>query len=178
MSDATPERDGDASLQVRRRPRAALVGWVLGIVAVAAIVAWVSTHPPALSTSTTTVTASTPVSQPVFVGVFTAPADFDRTLHLSGVKIFATSTAGDALITPHLCRGGSVSVTTDPEAFCSDVVGTEGTTMGAGDEIVLEVSAAAPGTIAIDRIRLAYRDGLRWGTQDAGSPARVTVIPR
>jgi hypothetical protein len=147
-------------------------------VAVAALVAWVTTHPADLPTSTTTVNASTPAGQPVYVGVFTAPGDFDRVLHLSGVKIFATATVSDVEITPHLCRGGSVAVTSDPDAFCSELAGTEGTELGAGDEIILEVSAPAPGAVAIDRIRIAYRDGVQWGTHDAGSPALVTVIAR
>jgi hypothetical protein len=177
MADAAGDPDG-SSLQVRRRPRVGLVGWVLLLVVAAAIVAWVSTHPASLPTSTTTVNASTPVGQPVFVGVFTAPADSERTLHVSGVKVFATSTVDGVEIAPHLCHGGSVAVTADPEPFCSKLESTEGTTMGAGDEIVLEVSAETPGVVAIDRIRLAYRDGVQWGTQDAGSPAVVTLIAR
>lgn len=177
MAGAVAAPAGGA-LQVRRRPRAALAGWGLGILVVAAVVWWVSTHPTALPTSTTTIRASTPVGQPVFVGVYTASADADRTLHLSGVKVFATSTVGDVEITPHLCRGGSVAVTADPAPFCTEMVGTEDTTMGPGDEIVLEVSGPTPGTVAIDRIRVAYREGVQWGTQDAGSPSLVTLIPR
>jgi hypothetical protein len=177
MAEAPAAPKGRA-LQVRRRPRVALAGWGLGLLVVAAVVWWVSTHPADLPTSTTTISASTPVGQPVFVGVFTAAADSDRTLHLSGVKIFATSTVADVEITPHLCRGGSVSVTADPAPFCTELDSTEGTTMGAGDEIVLEVSGPAPGAVAIDRVRLAYREGVQWGTQDAGAPALVTLIPR
>ena len=178
MPDARGVPEPATSLQVRRRPRIATVAWALALVVVAAVLAWVATHPSDLPTSTRTVRASTPVGQPVFVGVFSAPGDFDRELHLAGVKIFATSTAGDVEITPHLCRGGSVAVTTDPAPFCSELDGTEGTSMGAGDEIVLEVSAAMPGAVAIHRIRVAFRDGLQWGTKDAGSPALVTLIPR
>lgn len=178
MPDVRGPAEPGESLQVRRRPRLATVGWALALVVLAAVLGWVSTHPGDLPTSTRTVRASTPVGQPVFVGVFSAPADFDRTLRLSGVKVFATSTAGEVEITPHLCRGGSVAVTTDPAPFCAELVGTEGTSMGAGDEIVLEVSAAIPGAVAIDRIRVAFRDGVQWGTKDAGSPALVTLIPR
>jgi hypothetical protein len=178
MTDGEGDPGGGPSLQVRRRPRATLLSWVVVAALVAAIVGWVSTHPGELPTSTTSVKASTPVGQPVYVGVFTAPGDFDRTLRLAGVKIFATSTVAGVVITPHLCRGGSLGVTTDPAPFCSKVEGTEQTSMGPGDEIVLEVSGEAPGVVAIDRIRLAYRDGVQWGTQDAGSPALVSLIAR
>ena len=177
MAEALAPPAGGA-LQVRRRPRVRFAGWGLGLLVLAAVVWWVSTHPAALPTSTTTIRASTPVGQPVFIGVFTASAESDRTLNLSGVKIFATSTVEDVEITPHLCRGGSVAVTADPAPFCTEMDGTEDTTMGPGDEIVLEVSGPAPGTVAIDRIRVAYREGVQWGTQGAGSPALVTLIPR
>lgn len=166
------------ALQVRRRPQVALAGWGLGILVVAAVVWWVSTHPSSLPTSSTTIRASTPVGQPVFIGVFRASPDSDRTLHLSGVKVFDTSTIGAVEIIPRLCRGGSVAVTADPAPFCTEMDGTEDTTMAPGDEIVLEVSGPTPGTVAIDRIRVAYREGVQWGTQDAGSPSLVTLIPR
>ena len=35
-----------------------------------------------------------------------------------------------------------------------------------------------PAVVEIDRVRVAYRDGLQWGTQDAGSPAQVTILGR
>jgi hypothetical protein len=50
--------------------------------------------------------------------------------------------------------------------------------MTAGDEIVLEVSADQPGTVSIERIRVAYRDGLQWDTQPAGSPVVVSILSR
>ena len=178
MADTGGASVAPASLKVRQRPRVSLVGWAAGILFAAAIVVWVTTHPAALPTSTTTIQASTPVGKPVFVGVFTAPADSDRTLHLSGVKIFATSTMDGVEITPHLCRGGSVGVTADPAPFCTEVAETEGTTMAAGDEIVLEVLAPQPGVVDISRVRVAYRDGVQWDTQDAGSPTVVTIIAR
>ena len=79
---------------------------------------------------------------------------------------------------PRLCKGGSVGVTTSPEAFCDQLLGTEGTTMEAGDEIVLEVTGEEAGTVAIDRIKVAYRDGVQWGVQDAGAPSIVSLLPR
>ncbi len=60
-------------------------------------------------------------------------------------------------------------MTTTPETFCTSVGPTEGATLRSGDEILLEVVGDAPGAVAIDRIRIAYRDGLQWATQDAGS---------
>jgi hypothetical protein len=177
MSGGARDSADPGALQVRRRQRLGLVGWLLALVVVAAVVGWVSTHPADLPTSSERVTASTPVGTPVYVGVFGAPSDFDRTLHVSGVKIFAVSTV-EMDITPWLCRGGSVGVTTTPDAFCSELVDTEGATMRAGDEIVLEVSGEEPGSVAIDPVRVAYRDGFQWATQDAGSAAVVSLLPR
>ena len=108
-----------------------------------AVIGWVSTHPKALPTTDTTVRAETPVGEPVYVGVFGTPADFDRTLHLAGVHVFATSTA-DVTIVPHVCHGGSVNVTTTPESFCGELGPTEDATLESGDEIVLEVVGDVP----------------------------------
>src|ERR1044072_3826547 len=44
-------------------------------------------------TGATPVRAGPRVGEPVYVGVFGTPADFDRTLHLAGVRVFASSTA-------------------------------------------------------------------------------------
>ncbi|MBJ7357522.1 hypothetical protein [Nocardioides sp.] len=171
--DALPDR-----LRVRRRsPWLVRVAALAGLAVVATTVGYVATHPDDLPTSDARVAASTPVGQPVYVGVFQADAGFDRTLEVRGIKVFAESTV-PVTITPHLCRGGSVGVTSEPDLFCSELVGTEGVTMTAGDEVVLEVSAEQPGTVSIERIRVAYRDGLQWATQFAGSPAVVTILSR
>jgi hypothetical protein len=182
MTSETPGAHGDDAgpdrLQVRRRsPWLARVAALVGVAVVAAVVAHVTTNPEELPTSDDLVTATTPVGQPVYLGVFRADAGFGRTLDVSGVKVFAESTV-PVTITPHLCRGGSLGVTTDPELFCEELLDTEGVTMTAGDEIVLEVSSDQPGTVGIERIRVAYRDRLQWATQFAGSPAVVTILSR
>jgi hypothetical protein len=169
---------GDAAppeaLTLRKRSRWLVrLVWLLGLVLVSGVLGYVATHPDELPTARSPVTASTPAGKPVFVGVF---GDVDRTLEISGVKVFATS-PGPVTVTPHLCRGGSVSVTSDPTPFCAEVVPTEGTTMRAGDEIILEVVGDVPGQVVIDRVRIAYREGFRWDTQRAGQPAVVTVLP-
>ena len=43
---------------------------------------------------------------------------------------------------------------------------------------MLEVVGDVPGVVEIDRVRIAYRDGLQWATQDAGAPSQVTVLAR
>ena len=176
MTSVTPEPAGPLAVGPTRGGWRVLA-YVAALGALVVVIGWVSTHPDELPTSTTPVTASTPVTEPVFLGVFGAPADFDRTLHLSGVRIFASATA-DVTIVTHVCHGGSVNVTTTPESFCAELGPTEGATFGSGDEIVLEVVGDEPGVVEIDRVRLAYRDGLQWATQDAGTPAQVTLLSR
>jgi hypothetical protein len=173
MTSVTPEPLAVAPS--RRGLRVAAYAVVLG--ALLAVAGWVTTHPDPLPTSRTRVVASTPEVRPVFVGVFGTPADFDRHLHLSGVRVFATSTV-DATVIPHVCHGGSINVTTTPASFCDEIGPTEDAALDPGDEIVLEVVGAAPGVVEIDRIRVAYRDGLQWATQDAGAPSQVTILPR
>ena len=166
------------SLTVPRSRRGLWVTtYVVVLVVLIAVVGWVTTHPESLPTTDTRVNASTPVTEPVFLGVFGREAGFDRTLHISGVRVFASSTV-EATITPHVCHGGSVRVTSTTESFCDELGPTEGATLAPGDTIVLEVVADAPGVVSIDRLRIAYRDGLQWATQDAGAPSQVTILAR
>lgn len=170
--------DADTShpLQVRRRSRWWVrLAWLVGLAVFAAVVGYVTTHPEELPTSDRVVTASTPVGRPVYLGVFQANADFGRTLDISGIKVFAVSTV-PVTITPHLCRGGALGVTTDATVFCAELVDTEGASMTAGDQVMLEVTADQPGVVTIERIRVAYRDRLQWDTQFAGAPAVVTIV--
>src|SRR4051812_33065440 len=121
MTSVTPEPAGVGSLAVRPSRRGwRITTYVVVLAVLLAVIGWVSTHPDELPTSDTTVQAETPVGQPVYVGVFAAPADFDRSLHLAGVHVFATSTA-DVTIVPHVCHGGSVNITTTPESFCDEL---------------------------------------------------------
>jgi hypothetical protein len=177
MGDVTPalalRRTGGPG--GRSGARWAAYGGVL--VVVVAVLAWLATHPASLPTSDKRIRASAPVGQAVFLGVFVAPEDFGRTLDLNGVRVFATASVGTTIV-PHVCHGGSVSVTTDPVSFCASVGPTEGATLGAGDEVVLEVTGSAPGVAEIDRVRIAYRDGVQWAVQDAGAPAEVQFLAR
>jgi hypothetical protein len=178
MTSVTPEPAGAGPLAVARSRRGWRITTYAAVLAVLlAVVGWVSTHPDELPTSDKTVQAETPVGQPVYVGVFGVPADFDRTLHLAGVHVFATSSAGVTIV-PHICHGGSVNVTTTPESFCRELGPTEDASFGSGDAIVLEVVGDVPTVVDIDRVRVAYRDGLQWATRDAGAPALVSVLAR
>jgi hypothetical protein len=178
MTSLTPGPVDRAGLTVAPSRRGwRITAYVAFLVVMLVLLAWVSTHPGRLTTSTTRVRAETPVGQPVYVGVFGTPADFGRTLHISGVRVFATSTA-KVQIVPHVCHGGSLSVTTTPETFCGSFGPTRGATLAAGDEIVLEVSGTVPGVVEIDRVRIAYRDTLQWATQDAGAPSTVDILAR
>jgi hypothetical protein len=178
MTSITPEPAGPGSLAVASSRRAwRITAYVVVLVLLLAVMAWVSTHPKSLATSDDTVRAETPVGEPVYVGVFGTPAEFDRTLNLSGVRVFATSTA-DVTIVPHVCHGGSVNVTTTPETFCGEFGPTEGATLQSGDEIVLEVVGEVPGVVDVDRVRIAYRDGMQWATQDAGARSQISILAR
>ena len=178
MTSLTPEPAGTGKLAVRQSRRAwRITLYVVLLAVLVAVIGWVSTHPKALATTDETVQAETPVAEPVFVGVFGTPADFDRTLRISGVRVFATATA-DVTIVPHVCHGGSINVTSTPESFCAEFGPTEGATLGSGDEIVLEVVGDVPAVVEVDRIRIAYRDALQWATQDAGARARISILAR
>lgn len=165
-----------APLLVRRRRRVIWATAVVVVVAVAAVAVWYAGSPAQLPTTEQPIEASTPAGVPIYVGVFVPPADFGRAVHVSGVKVHATSGA-PLTVSPLLCRGGAVRVTSDPGPFCEELVDPEGAELGAGDSIVLEVRGDTPTDAVVDRVRVAYRDGLQWDTQEAGAPATVTILP-
>ena len=43
---------------------------------------------------------------------------------------------------------------------------------------MLEVVGDVPTVVEIDRVRIAYRDGLQWATQDAGARSQVSILAR
>jgi hypothetical protein len=150
------------------RPRT--LRWVVvgvTVLVLAAWIAWFLRSPGALPTEDRTVTASGVVGTPLYVRAFTAPSDFGRTLHVSGVKVH-TEASADVDITPVLCTGGANDVTTAPDQFCDDLANPEGEELGEGDSILLEVRADQPVEAHIDRIRIGFRQDVRSATEPAG----------
>jgi len=167
----------DSGLVVAPRRRARLVLGAVIVVVLAVLATWYANSPAALPTSDSPVQATTTTGSAVYLGMFVPDADFDRTLHLSGVKVHTTANT-QVEVVPYLCRDGSVSVTTDAEPFCGELIDPEGETFGRGDSIVLEVSGDESAIAVIDAVRLGFREGLQWGTHEAGSAAIVTIQAR
>ncbi|MCX6400223.1 MAG: hypothetical protein NTX33_09870 [Propionibacteriales bacterium] len=157
--------------------------WRIGLIALAVLMflawfAWYATTPEDLPTDRRTATGSGVVGTPLYIGMFSPPDDFGRTLRIAGVRVHATASA-EIKVTPVLCRRGTVGVTTQPEQFCSDLINPEGERMIGGDSIVLRIESDSPAVAVIDRIEIAYREDVRWGTQPAGrQQAIVTVAGR
>jgi hypothetical protein len=162
-------------LEVRRRPRTTLAVWTVVMAAVVGLGFWFVTSPPALATTDEPVITSAPVGQDIYVAV--VAGDPERTLQLAGVEVHVAAEA-PVEVEPLLCRDGSPQVTSDPSAFCGQLLSPDGRSFGAGDTIVLRVHGEYAGTVAVDAVRLGYRDGIRWATQRAGAPAEITVLGR
>ncbi len=164
-------------LQVALRRGAARVGWVLLFGVGVVLLWWFITNPEPLATRTEPISTTAAAGSSVYVGVYTPPAGDARTLHVAGVKVHTTADV-EVTVTPLLCRGGTIGVTTTPEPFCTELVDPEDEQLGAGSGIVLRIDTDAAGTAEIDRIRIAYRDGLQWATQEAGAPISVEILAR
>lgn len=177
-------RDEDAALEAPHLPRpkrqSRLWRWAPPVAAVALLVGWVAwyvTTPEDLPTDPTPVTAAGVVGQPLYVGMFAAPAGFHRALHISGVTVHATSST-KLTIKPLLCRHGAFGQTTEPDQFCASLDEPAGQRLGEGDSIVLEVSSDQTVVAKIDPVRISFQEGFRWGTKAAGHPAEVSLLPR
>jgi hypothetical protein len=177
MVDALPEPAGDETLRVRRSTWARWI-WLPVLAVLAAVGGWHAAHPAPLPPAGSTVTASTPASVPVFVGVLARTAGEDRSISLRGVE--SVVEGGDAEVEALICRGSAFAVTTDPHTFCDDLDrAVRGTLdLGAGDSLVLRVEAAVPGERTIDGVTLSYRQGLQWDTQRVGPRLELTVLGR
>ncbi|MDQ6525452.1 hypothetical protein RB608_17655 [Nocardioides sp. LHD-245] len=177
-----PARTRAAGLGTPRVPRPTFRsrGWRIGllVVALALVVswlAWYATTPEKLPVTTKVVNANGVVGTPLYVGMFAAPSDFGRAIRVSGIKVRTTSDV-DLEVTPLLCRRGTIGVTTQPDQFCSDLVDPEGQRMVAGDSIVVKIASDEAALAVVDRIRVAYREDLRWDTQPAGHRQAIVTI--
>ncbi len=164
-------------LSIRRHPKLGLVAGVLVLALVIAMMVWRAQNPSALPLSSRTISATTPVGSAIYVGMFHGGNDLNRSLHLSGVKVHATSNT-EVSLTPLLCKDGAVEVTTDVTPFCSAILNPEGETLSPSDSIVVRVSSDVPAIAVIDPIRLGFREALQWGTLPAGAGAVVQVVAR
>ena len=173
-------RRGDLDSSRIPRPSLRSRGWRIAAVALAAVLAigwlvWYARTPEQLPLSDKTVSASGVVGTPLYVGMFTPGADLDRTIRIAGVKVHTTADV-PLTVTPLLCRRGTVGVTTAPRQFCAELVNPEGQRLVGGDSIVLEIESSEPALAVVDRIRIAYREDVRWGTQEAGHRQAIVMI--
>lgn len=178
MPDAplpAPASDRSQDLGVRRsRWRTLTAALVVGALLVV-LGAWWVTHPAELPVREGHVTAVTTPGRPVYVGMVVG-SDLDRTLRLGGVHVTTEATV-PVEVEPLLCRAGSISVTTEAEAFCSDLVDPTGEQLRPGDSLVVRVSAPEAGAAYVSRLVLAFRSGLQVGEQPAGTRAVVAIVP-
>lgn len=138
-------------------------------------VSWWATHPGALPVREGHVTAVTTPGRAVYVGMVSG-TEVDRTLRLGGVHVRTEATVPVEVV-PLLCRGGSVSVTSDAAPFCSDLIDPTGQQLRPGDSLVVRVTGQEAGAAYVGRVSLAFRSGLQVGTQPAGTRAVVAIVP-
>ena len=171
MTTSRPEQ-----LRVRRAPSSWLL-WLGLAVVVVALAGWYATHPNPLPTEDTPVLAQTPVGEPVYVGVLMPDAESDRTLHIRGIDVDPEGELPVSVV-GLVCQGGAVAVTSDPETFCSDLVDAEGASVSPGDVLVLRIVGELAGEVELGRVQVSYREGLQWGTDDAGPPVTASFLSR
>lgn len=175
MSDRTPPAGGSADLGVRRS-RWRTVTAVLAVATVLVLLgSWWATHPSALPVRDGHVTAVTTPGRTVYVGMVTG-SEVEQTLRLGGVHVTTEATV-PVEVEPLLCRGGSVSVTTEAAAFCSDLLDPTGEQLRPGDSLVVRVTAEEAGAAYVSRLTLAFRSGVQVGSQPAGTSAVVAIVP-
>jgi len=113
--------------------------------------------------------------RPVYVGVYSGAAD-DRVLRVGGVHVHTDATV-PVVVEPLLCRAGSVSVTSDAAAFCTELMPPDGQQLGPGDSLLVKVTGDEAGAAFVARVSVTFRSGLRVGTSPAGTSAVIAIVP-
>jgi hypothetical protein len=169
-----PVTTQDSGLGVtRNRWRTLTVGLTAGALLLVTVTWW-ATHPSALAVREGHVTAVTTPGRAVYVGMVSG-SEVDRTLRLGGVHVRTEATVPVEVV-PLLCRGGSVSITTDAAPFCSELVDPTGQQLRPGDSLLVRVRGDEAGAAYVARLSLAFRSGLQVGTQPAGTRAVVAIV--
>jgi hypothetical protein len=169
------DTDGPGLVVLANRWRALLIALVC-VAALVALGSWYLSHPAPLALREGHVTAVTAPGRAVYVGAYQPGSASDRTIEVAGVHVHADATV-PVTIDPLLCRGGSISVTSDAAVFCTELLDPVGQALGPGDSIVLRISADEPGAAFVGRVAISYRDGLRAATRPAGTAAVVAFVP-
>ncbi len=171
MTDARTPR----SLQVDRSRRGRVLLWIAAVAVAVGFGAWFVTHPAPLPAPDEPVEVQLPLGEAVYVGIYSPAADDDRTLHISQVTL---DVDGEARVATLVCHDGTLSVTTEPDTFCTSLTDAEGATLEPGDGLVLEILDDEPGEATIEPVEITFRDGLRWGTQPVGPTVEATFVSR
>ena len=91
----------------------------------------------------------------------------------------ARNAGGAATVVARVCRDGTISVTSQPEEFCSTVTDAAGATLEPGDGLVLEIlDANESGEVTIAPMEISFREGIRWGTRPVGPTVEATFLSR
>lgn len=165
MTEVTPPRRPPAHDMELHRPRRLPRWWwapvtVLGLL----LLGWWMTHPQDLPTDDDGASTTTKIGQPVFVGLTTD----DGTNRLPSIRSVELGEVPDgATVEALVCRGGNVTITSDATPFCEELLDAEGTRLDLpADQLLLSVTGEQPATLFLDELRVSFREGIQWGSQD------------
>lgn len=136
----------------------------VGGVVVLALLVWWMRSPQDLPVDGDGASTTTKAGRVVYVGL-TEQGSGARSLTIRGVDL--GKPAEGATVEALVCRGGMVTVTTNAEPFCEELVEAEGTTLDLpGDQLLVSVTADQVATVTLDDMEVSFREGLQWGSQE------------
>ncbi|MDT0203315.1 hypothetical protein [Nocardioides sp. AE5] len=149
--------------------------WIPVVFAVLAVGLWWLGHPQDLATQDRTASAQATVGRTVYLGV-TDTSQAGRTVRVTEVTV-PEAKGGTASVKALICVDGSIAQTTDATRFCSALVDAADRDLRIGtDQLILSITAQDAATIELDRVRVAFRDGLQRGESAAGPTFAVTFL--
>lgn len=163
MTDVIPPRRPPVHDMALHRPRRLPRWWwapvaVLGV----GLLGWWMMHPQDLPADADGASTTTKTGQPVFVGLTTDDGTH-RSPTIRGIEL--GEVPDGATVEVLVCRGGSVTITSDAASFCEQLVRAEGTDLDLPeDQLLVSVSSDEPGTLSLDGLGVSFREGVQWGS--------------
>lgn len=156
--------------------RGLLAGGV--VLALAAGAAWWVLTPERFGPAGSRIMAQGNVGQPMLFGTFATPSE---AVALRSVTPSVRSNTADADVRVVLCddarsRSPVGSVIASAEQECARLLSLDGSRLAAGDtRLLLEITPRAVGSVEVQGLDIAYRDGARWGSERAGLFVEVSA---
>lgn len=153
--------------------------WIPAILAGLLLFGWYATHPGDLHNDDSTTTESVKAGQTICLALDSG--DDERTITVRNVEVHVDGPGKGAVdgvtIESRVRADGGLAVTTGADPDCAGTKAKgEQVDFGAGEQLVIAITADHATELTVDQVDVSYRSGLQWATQQLGGRYEITVL--